>query len=111
MEKRLRADRRKKPTNPISFASLLFGRRQGMRRAADPIRYTDQYSAKLLFPILFIMLMCSFDAGATLLHIEKKVASEANPIMAYLIDVSPMKFFMIKYFSTFLGVLILMTHQ
>jgi len=65
----------------------------------------------LLFPILFIMLMCSFDAGATLLHIEKKVASEANPIMAYLIDVSPMKFFMIKYFSTFLGVLILMTHQ
>lgn len=57
------------------------------------------------------MMLCAFDAIATLLHISHNVATEANPLMAYLINLSPMKFFFIKYFSTFLGVLILIVHQ
>jgi len=110
MEQRI-GDRRKQPTNPFRWSSLFYGRRKGHRRAGDPRGYLDQYNPRLLFPVLFIMLLCSFDAGATLLHINKNVATEANPLMAYLIEISPMKFFMIKYFATFLGVLILMTHH
>ncbi|MBI1745229.1 MAG: hypothetical protein HYR55_01415 [Acidobacteria bacterium] len=111
MENREGIDRRRKPTNPLSLASLRYARRRSKRRDSDKSGYADQYNPKLLLPVLAIMVLCSFDGVATLLHINKEVASEANPLMAYLINLSPMKFFFIKYFSTFLGVLILVVHH
>lgn len=110
-ERRAGPDRRKKPTHPLSWRSLFGGRRKGPRRDGEKVTYVDQYNTELLFPTLLIMGLCAFDAMATLLHISERVASELNPFMAYAINLGPMKFFILKYLLTFLGVLILVIHQ
>lgn len=110
LEKRSEGDRRKKPTNPFSLRSLVGGRRKAHRREQDKPGYVDLYDHKLLAIVLVILVLCSIDAGATLVHLETETASELNPIMAYLIDLGPLKFFLVKYFITFLGLFILIIH-
>jgi hypothetical protein len=110
-ERRNAVDRRQKPTHPLRWRSLFGGRRRGPRREGENSVYVDQYNPKLLFPILLIMALCAFDAIATLMHIGEDIASELNPFMAYAINLGPIRFFILKYLLTFLGVLILVMHH
>ena len=63
------------------------GRRRRVRRASeDGISRLDTYSAPLFAATLMILVLSTLDAGFTLYLIEHGVATEANPLMAGLLD-------------------------
>ena len=56
----------------------------------------DWYSPKLFVTILIVLILSIVDGFLTLFLLEHG-AYEVNPIMAYLIDVSPSAFVAVKY--------------
>jgi len=74
------------------------GNRTVIRRQEDRDRifWVDQYSPVLFATIVAILFLCVIDALLTL-FLLKHGAYELNPIMVYLLKVSPFVFFIFKY--------------
>jgi hypothetical protein len=64
----------------------------------------DKYSSKLLTFILVVLALSLADGFFTL-HLTNHGAIEANPVMAYFLDLSPWAFMSVKYLLTSLGVI------
>ncbi len=108
-EKRKLSDRRKCPTPMFSRYTLYGGRRKNIRREEDRKRhhYVDVYSPELFCILLSILLVSCVDAYLTLLMIEEKIVTEANPVMAFYLDFGALPFFAFKYSLTAIPVIIL----
>jgi hypothetical protein len=86
---------------------LLFGgQRKMIRRSEDKQQMIilDKYSSKLLTFILVVLALSLADGFFTL-HLTNHGAIEANPVMAYFLDLSPWAFMSVKYLLTSLGVI------
>lgn len=111
MEKRSGADRRKRPTSPLSLSSLK-GRRHRFRREEDQTRqaYVDRYAPSLLVLALLIILFSVLDAFMTL-ELLSLGSRELNPIMEYYLSFGSLQFFIVKYSLTAFGVVLLVVHH
>jgi hypothetical protein len=104
-------DRRRTPTPVLSRYSLMGGRRAGDRRDAQAANiYVDRYEPWLAAALVAIAALCAFDAVFTLLYIQKG-GSEANPIMAAVIEWGPRPFLILKCVITNVGLVILCLHK
>ena len=77
------------------------GRRRTIRRKEDQGRIflVDQYCPILFIAIIAILFLSVLDGLLTLYMLDFGVY-EANPIMAYLLDIGPYTFFITKYAIT-----------
>ena len=104
-DKRSGLDRRKRKIPRLKY--LLFGgRRKMIRRSEDQQRIIilDNYSPGLLAFVLIILTLSLIDGFFTL-HLTDRGASEANPLMAYFLNLSPWAFMSVKYLLTTLSVI------
>jgi len=104
-DKRSGLDRRKQKIPQLKY--LLFGgQRKMIRRSEDKQQMIilDNYSPKLLTFVLIILALSLADGFFTL-HVTGHGAIEANPVMAYFLDLSPWAFMSVKYFLTCLSVI------
>src|SRR5690606_536061 len=78
-------NRRRKPTNPLSFSSL-FGSRREFRRRKDVQRYeyVDQYSIRISFLVIYVVLLSVWDTLLTL-KILNQGGQELHPLMDTLL--------------------------
>jgi hypothetical protein len=104
-------DRRRRPTPVLSRYTLVGGRRQGDRRqdAAAPC-YVDRYEPWLMGTLVAISLLCALDAVFTLLYVQRG-GSEANPLMAAVLEWGPLPFLALKCGVTNLGLVVLCLHK
>jgi hypothetical protein len=103
--KRSGLDRRKRKIPRLKY--LLFGgQRKMIRRSEDKQQMIilDNYSPRLLTFVLIILTLSLADGFFTL-HLTDHGAIEANPVMAYFLDLSPWAFMSVKYFLTCLSVI------
>ena len=70
-------------------------KRFDMQRIVEQIRHP-----RLFVYVLVAIMLCGYDAMATIRHINRGVASEGNPLMASLIDMNAATFFGIKMAMT-----------
>ena len=104
-KKRSGLDRRKGKIPRLKY--LLFGgQRKMIRRSEDKQRMIilDNYSPRLLAFVLVILTLSLADGFFTL-HLTDHGAIEANPVMAYFLDLSPWAFMSVKYLLTTLSVI------
>jgi hypothetical protein len=103
------SDRRQTPTPVFSRYSLSGGRRRLVRRSEDKKKhlFVDLYSARLLIAIVLLMCLSSLDAYLTLELIERGKVIEANPIMAYFLNIGIMPFTTIKFVVTAMALIVL----
>ena len=107
---RRRVDRRRRPTPLLSRYSVLGGRRAGERRGDSCGHYVDRYEPWLVAAMVAIGALCALDAVFTLLYLQNG-GSEANPIMARVIEWGPRPFLIVKCLVTNLGLLVLCMHK
>ena len=103
--KRSGIDRRKVKIPRLKY--LLFGgQRKMIRRSEDKQQMIilDNYSPRLLAFVLVILTLSLADGFFTL-HLTDHGAIEANPVMAYFLDLSPWAFMSVKYLLTSLSVI------
>jgi hypothetical protein len=103
--KRSGLDRRKRKIPQLKY--LLFGgQRKRIRRSEDKQQMIilDNYSPRLLTFVLIILTLSLADGFFTL-HVTGHGAVEANPVMAYFLDLSPWAFMSVKYLLTCLSVI------
>lgn len=109
-ERRLRPDRRERPTPPISRFTF-WGRRRGARRKAERLGlYVDRLAPTVAWLIFFIFVFQCLDTFLTLAHLIRG-GKELNPLMAFLIDSEPRLFMGTKLGFSLLGLTFLAIHQ
>jgi len=104
-DKRFGSDRRKRKIPRLKY--LLFGgQRKMIRRSEDQQQMIilDNYGPGLLAFVLIILTLSLVDGFFTL-HLIDRGASEANPLMAYFLNLSPWAFMSAKYLLTTLSVI------
>ena len=91
----------RRPFSPI--------RRKVLRRRDDrkSLYYVDEYTPRLVIPILLILLLSMLDAFFTLVLIDNG-AVEINPLMAFYLEVGPGVFLTVKYLLTCLSLFVLL---
>jgi hypothetical protein len=91
----------RRPFSPI--------RRKVLRRRDDrnSLYYVDEYTPRLVIPILLILLLSMLDALFTLVLIDNG-AVEINPLMAFYLEVGPGVFLTVKYVLTCLSLFVLL---
>jgi hypothetical protein len=96
-ENRNMSDRRRKPTPGLSRHTF-FGRRTRIRRKEERDRggYLDRYSAKLFFFLILILGLNVLDALFTIMILDSR-GSEANPVVAAVMDLYGTKFWIWKF--------------
>ncbi len=106
---RLYSDRRKTPTPIFSRYSLSGGRRKLVRRIEDKKKhlFVDLYSARLLVAVILLLSLSCLDAYMTLELIHRGKVVEANPIMAYFLNIGIMPFTTIKFTITAAALIVL----
>lgn len=109
LERRNARDRR----NP-TFKGFLIGcikaRRRGPRRAASYLYFqTDWYEVKLLVMALALLLLSCADAALTM-HLLDMGATEANPLMNYLLTKGSDVFIYTKIAMTAICIFVLVMH-
>ena len=100
-------DRRKRKIPPLKY--LLFGgRRKRIRRKEDEneLIILDTHGPWVIV-LAVIILVLSIADGLLTLNLIGKGASETNPLMSYLIELSPYIYFFTKCFLTAICVIIL----
>ena len=104
-------DRRRKPTNPLSLASL-FGRRRVIRRQEDRKThyYVDRYDGWSIVVLLLVLLLSIADAYLTL-RLVAAGAREMNPVMDFFLRAGVTPFLVAKYCLTGFGALFLIVHK
>ena len=80
------------------------GNRKTVRRQEDQDRilFVDQYSPALFMAVVGILFLSVIDAILTLFLLNHR-AYETNPVMAYLLNISPYAFIISKYSITVIG--------
>jgi hypothetical protein len=104
-DKRSGLERRKRKIPRLKY--LLFGgQRKMIRRSEDQQQMIilDNYGPGLLAFVLIILTLSLVDGFFTL-HLIDRGASEANPLMAYFLNLSPWAFMSAKYLLTTLSVI------
>lgn len=104
-QRRRADDRRELGWRTFVIGSLTPRRRNNRRGEADD-GLLDWYEPHLLFLAIMILLMSVTDAFLTLQLIDLG-ASEANPVMAYLLDRTPRLFITAKMLLTGAGIVVL----
>jgi len=108
-ERRSGHDRRRHSLRTLTYCGLHGrGRRRHRRRAGEDY-YLDWYDPTLVYAVMGIMLLSSFDALLTLTLLTRG-AYEANLFMAQLLSISDHLFVIIKLAITGLGLLFLLMH-
>lgn len=105
-ERRNLNDRRKEPTPFISMYTFRSGRRRAIRREADKCTYhfLDTYSTRLFIFCISLILLCIADAYCTLHLVNSRIAVEANPVMAFYLQLDNATFIGMKIFLTTAGI-------
>ena len=105
-DKRYRWDRRsgtdRRGNTRFTLKSLFNnGKREEIRRHEDKnkIFIADRYSSTIFAGIVVILLFTIFDGLLTLILLAHG-AKELNPIMAFLLEIEPMVFMIVKYLIT-----------
>ncbi|MFQ5707697.1 MAG: DUF5658 family protein [bacterium] len=100
VDRRLKRDRRNKPTSPLSISSITGSRRYSRRQEDQSTHhYVDRYSLRSALVVLCALLLSIFDAFFTL-RLIRMGAAEINPIMDFLLQLGPLPFLLVKYFLT-----------
>lgn len=109
--RRQAADRRRRPTPPISRYTFLRGRRRARRRVEDPPSYyVDRLGGETWLVLLSIFLFQILDANLTLAHLRRGGA-ELNPLMRELIVRDQRLFVIVKLGVSALGLGFLGVHK
>lgn len=99
-DRRTGADRR--ADTRFTFKSLFNnGKREEIRRHEDKQRIfiADRYSSTIFAGIVVILLFTIFDGLLTLILLAHG-AKEINPLMAFLLEIEPKIFMIVKYLLT-----------
>ena len=101
-DRRVRPDRRKRPTPFLSRYTFIGSRRWAVRRKNDVARhiFVDRYGERLWLVLMLFLMLAVLDAILTLVLIENGVASEANPVMAFYLQHGNLTFFGVKILFT-----------
>ncbi len=108
-QSRTYSDRRQTPTPIFSRFTLRGGRRRLVRRSEDKKKhlFVDLYSARLLVAVVLLMCLSTLDAYLTLELIERGKVTEANPVMAYFLNIGIMPFTVTKAVITASALIVL----
>lgn len=84
------------------------GQRSTIRREEDKKThyFVDNYSLRLFIALLFLLMLSISDAYLTLILVNAHIATEGNPIMAFLLQHSSITFFLGKLLFTSIAVFI-----
>lgn len=106
---RRRIDRRSRPTTPWKdlFSPL---RRARGRRAGDQRGYVDRYSKQDVALLFAIFLLNIADAFMTMLWLHRG-GGEANPVMAFFLDIGPIAFLAQKCLVVGFWLILLLVHK
>lgn len=105
-ERRSGYDRRSKPTPIVSAFSFRNGKRRHVRRASDRSIhvFVDRYSPWIFASCLALLVLSLTDAYCTLVLVDSKRCVEANPIMAFYLNLGDRTFITMKVFFTAVGI-------
>jgi hypothetical protein len=95
------------------FSRFLFvGRRRWNRRATDPREryYVDRFGKKAWVAAIVILALCGADAVFTVYHLTGG-ATEANPIVAFMMAKMGIFWPVVKYLMTATGLFFLLIHK
>lgn len=103
------SDRRSRPTTPWKdlFSPL---RRARGRRADDQRGYVDRYSKQDVALLFAIFLLNIADAFMTMLWLHRG-GGEANPVMAFFLDIGPIAFLAQKCLVVGFWLILLLVHK
>lgn len=110
-ERRRGSDRRAAP-EWTAWRWFIGGRRKGDRRDdADGVVPNDLYPARLLAAVVAMVGLSALDAGFTLRLLDHGLATEANPLMARLIETDVRAFVALKTALTSFCVVLLVLYS
>jgi hypothetical protein len=66
----------------------------------------DVYSPRLFITIIALLILTLLDSYFTLILVEAPFVTEANPIMAFYLDLGHVPFILVKFFVTVAGIFI-----
>lgn len=101
-------DRRGRLTPMISSYVFFRGQRKSIRRKGDreKIFFVDIYNTELFISLLTLVILNIIDGYLTLELIHANAVTEANPIMAFYLDIGTGSFFAAKFLFTTVSVVI-----
>ncbi len=102
-------DRRNRPTAPWKDLLSPLRRARG-RRASDRKGYVDRYSKRDVGLLFAIFLLNIADAFMTMLWLHRG-GQEANPIMAFFLDIGPFAFLAQKCLVVGFWLILLLVHK
>ncbi len=99
-DRRIKKDRRRNPTSPLSSHSL-FGSRKKIRRKEDRKVhfYVDRYSFRSILAVNAALILSVADAIFTL-RLVSVGAKELNPVMSFFLQFGSIPFLLTKYLLT-----------
>ncbi len=110
-ERRVRPDRRRRPTPMISRYALFGGRRRAPRRLAEAEgAYVDRHGVGVGVLVLAVLALNVFDGFFTLYYMSFG-GQEANPVVDALIEWGQRPFLFIKCVGTGLALAFLVLHK
>jgi len=110
VERRSGADRRQRPTPALSVLRSGGQRRAGRRQGDTERTYVDHFTPGDVALLLSIFLLNIFDALFTLLWLQRGGA-EANPFMAFLLEMGEGAFLLQKCIVVGIWLVILLIHK
>ena len=105
------ADRRQQPTRMLSRYTIV-GRRRRNRRLSDPqvSYYVDWIEGGYLWALVGVLGLIVIDTFSTL-YIISRGGGEANPIMRWMLELSPISFALVKLASAIAAFLLMAVHR
>jgi len=109
-ERRKVAERRRKPTKPLSRFSFRGSRKNARRTNEAENYYVDRYESHYFVMIVFILILCVMDAYLTLkiLHFG---GQELNLLMLMFFNSQPILSMIFKYLITAVCITIILIHK
>lgn len=109
-EQRRQLDRRQQAMTPPGTLRW-HGRRQACRRSSEAYHaYLDGLAPRIVLLVVFVLTCSALDALFTLLHLQQG-GSEANPVMALVIEQGTTTFVGLKMVLTGFGATVLAVYQ
>ena len=110
-DRRIKKDRRRKPTPALTRYTFL-GRRRMIQRKVEKQRggYVDRYSPTLFFFLISIVGLNVLDAIFTIMILDLK-GWEANPVVRSVIDLYGTEFWIWKFFIVSFSLALLCLHS
>lgn len=109
-ERRSGQDRRHRPTSPLRGFLRRGRRRSGRRKGEIERTYVDSFTPGDVALLLAIFVLNIFDALFTLLWLQRG-GGEANPFMAFLLDMGQEAFLLQKCIVVGIWLIVLLIHK